>query len=192
MLRLQQCVPPVLNAHCCPFCKSLHMHICNAIATAQRRHVTKVFEIPAACLKSAAGRKLFSPGTKRKAAVLQNGRSASTDSSSSSPAEAEADGDQGQQSHCGPSLSPGSLFKKKGEDIFKALKNPYDSEDWNLYDTMMRSVFSLSREKPHHTVLSIARALLRLVVLCVPLSFPLYCPCVATRLLRLKWKPLFS
>ena len=45
------------------------------------------------------------------------------------------------------------FLKKVGAEIFKMLKNPYCLDDWYLYDTMVRSVFSLSRDVPHHMVL---------------------------------------
>ena len=117
---------------------------------AKRRHVTRVYELPAARYRKSAGRELFSPGTKRKAAALAEGSSVGTVSSSAST---DSSGSPVDGSSEPSTLSPNALFKKAGAEIFKMLKNPYCLDDWYLYDTMVRSVFSLSRDVPHHMVL---------------------------------------
>jgi hypothetical protein len=117
---------------------------------AKRRHVTRVYELPAARYRKSAGRELFSPGTKRKAAALAEGSSVGTVSSSAST---DSSGSPVDGSSEPSTLSPTALFKKAGAEIFKMLKNPYCLDDWYLYDTMVRSVFSLSRDVPHHMVL---------------------------------------
>jgi hypothetical protein len=109
-----------------------------------------VYELPAARYRKSAGRELFSPGTKRKAAALAEGSSVGTVSSSAST---DSSGSPVDGSSEPSTLSPNALFKKAGAEIFKMLKNPYCLDDWYLYDTMVRSVFSLSRDVPHHMVL---------------------------------------
>ena len=132
---------------------------------------------------------MFRPeGSKRKASALLQGGCSSTDSSSNSSSPAHSRPEPS-------SLSPTSLFKKAGEGIYKMFKNPYRIEDWNLYDTMVRNVFSLSSDAPYHMVLSPALSCVwsSCIVFSALISIKYYFVLLSPpRLLRRKWKLLFS